>query len=367
MKKLLLFLSVACFMCSCGNKNQFTITGEIVPATEGDLILYKYVDGNPVGADTSVLADSKFKFIGETDVPSLYIIGKADTPNDYIAQLFVENGKINMTIYPDSFQSNIITGSKSQDLFQMYIDEMRKSGEKGNEIRNRYTKAQSMGDDAEMEAVRTEYSVLIENEQLFTDNFIKENNNSPVSAYVYLMNYFQQAQFEELDSMLKLFDPSISNSEFVKLIQQRADELQRSAVGSIAPDFSFTDTTGKQISLSSLKGKYVLIDFWATWCQPCMMEMPATIALYNAYNRLGLEVIAISLDQDEDAWKEIMKSMNMSWINYRDMNEGKEGEIADLYAINTIPHSILIDKDGIIIARELSGDELQAKLASLLD
>lgn len=367
MKKVLLFLSIAWMMCSCGSKNQFTITGEIVPATEGNLILYKFVDGQPVAEDTTILSDSKFKFVGEVELPSLYLIGKAENANDFIAQLFVEKGKIDMTIYPDSLQANEVEGSKSQDLFQSYVDEIHKFSSKSDEIRSRFSQAHASGNDAESEAIRTEYTTLIENNLLYTNNFIKENSNSPVGAYVYLMNFFQQATYEELDSIIGVFDPSIEKSEFVQIIKQKAEKLKMSAVGATAPNFELTDASGKNFKLSDFNGKYVLINFWASWCQPCMADMPDEISLYNIYKDKGLEVIAISLDRDEESWRTTISEMKMNWTNAWDMKDEQLGGVADLYEVTTIPHSVLIDKEGKIIARELRGEELQAKISSLLD
>ena len=166
-----------------------------------------------------------------------------------------------MTIYPDSFQNNVIKGSPSQDIFKIYIDEMVGFQKKENELQQRFGQAQSTGNTEELNAIRFEYQTMMENTQLYSKNFVAKYNTSPVAAYVYLMTFVQNADVEELDSILKVFEP-IKASEFVAAIQERADVLRLTSKGSPAPDFTLAGPDGAPVSLSSYKGKYVLIDFW---------------------------------------------------------------------------------------------------------
>lgn len=370
MKKLFIIAFAALTVIACNNKTHFSINGEIVPAPEnGSIILYGFDEGNPVPVDTAEIKSGKFKFEGNLDLPELNLIG-IEGKNQYVAQLFVEPGKIEMIIYPDSFESNVITGSEAQDVFQIYIQEMVKISQSETQLKNRFQTAQMSGNEEEVNAIRFEYETMIENSQVYSKNFIGKYNNSPVAAYVYLMNFFQQAELEELDSILTVFEP-IKASEFVAAIQERADALREtskvSGKGAVAPDFTLKDINGNSVTLSTFRGKYVLIDFWASWCQPCMIELPNVIEQYNAYKDKGFEIVGVSLDRDREAWINTVKGRQMNWPNAWDMEGEEPGAVANLYGVTGIPHTVLLDKEGKIIEKNLRGPALKAKLAELMD
>lgn len=361
MKRVIIVVFAAILLWSCGNKTQFTIKGTVVPALDGQMIRYSIEKGNPVPIDTVEITKGKFTIKGEVQISELNLLSVVDQ-NKYVAQFFIEPGNIDMTIYPDSFEANVINGSQSNDIFRIYMDEVISLSKAEGELQKRFVNAQSAGNEEEMSAIMFEYETMIDNTQFYAKNFIKEYSKSPVAAYVYLMNFFQQAELEELDSMLIVFEP-ISASDLVVAMKERADQLRVSGIGSEAPDFTLEHLGEVPVSLSSLRGKYVLIDFWASWCQPCMMELPNVIEQYNNYKEKGFEIYGVSLDRSGEAWMNTIEDKNMEWINGWD----QQGEIATMYGVTGIPTTILLDKEGMILAKNLRGPELQAKLAELLD
>jgi peroxiredoxin len=364
MKKIFLITFSALLLWSCGNKNQFKINGSIVPVTEGKMILFGFKDGQPVPLDTTAIVKGMFNFKGEVTMPELRLLA-IEGEKSYVAQLFVEPSSIDLTVYPDSFETNVINGSKSQDVFQVYIDEMVSFSTKENGLKTRYSQAQATGNEEELNAIQFEYQAMVENVKLFSRNLIKKYNSSPVAAYIYLMNFIQEAPIEELDSILNVFEP-IKSSEFVVTIKQRADEMRKFSKGAQAYDFTLNDPNGNPITLSSLKGKYVLIDFWASWCKPCMIELPNVIELYSAYKSKGFEILGVSLDRERDAWLNTIKSQKMDWLQVWDMEESAPGEVATKYGVKGIPHTLLLDKEGKIIEINLRGEELKKKLSQLM-
>ena len=168
-----------------------------------------------------------------------------------------------------------------------------------------------------------------------------------------------------LDSIYKNFDKSIENSEYVKIIKERLDIIKKVSIGKLAPDIIMADTNGVPFKLSSLRGKVVLIDFWASWCRPCRGENPNVVAAYNAYKDKGFDILGVSLDQNKASWIKAINDDKLTWHHVSDL-KGWKNEAGKMYGVNSIPHSVLLDKRGIIIATDLRGEELLKKLDEII-
>ncbi len=149
-------------------------------------------------------------------------------------------------------------------------------------------------------------------------------------------------------------------------LQQYIKMAKAFVIGGEAPDFSQETPEGEMLSLSTLRGKVVLVDFWASWCGPCRRENPNVVRLYNEYKDKGFEILGVSLDQNRDRWLQAIEKDQLSWHHVSDL-KGWKNEVAQLYNISSIPHTILLDEEGKIIARNLRGPALEAKLAELFD
>lgn len=366
MKKCLV-LVVATVMCfACGSDYNFTIKGEISPAAEGSVVLYNYVNGVPEAIDTSLIEGGKFTFKGNIDVPDIYLIGMADNPNKYIAQLFLEASDIKMTIYPDSLDANVVVGSKSEDILSSYFEEMVEFQKKEGELRQRFGSAQMSNDKATMDALQFEFEGISKNRDLYARNFVSEYMDSPVAAFVYLKHFYRSASLEELDSMLTIFDASIAGSQFNEVIRKRVEVLKTSCVGAVAPDFTLNGVEGDSISLSSFRGKVVLIDFWASWCKPCVASMPAMVSLYADYKDKGFEILGVSLDRDPNSWKGAIANLGITWPQVWALEDGI-GDVAMKYDVSGIPFVVLVDKDGVILSRQAMDEvSMREKLDELL-
>ncbi len=155
-----------------------------------------------------------------------------------------------------------------------------------------------------------------------------------------------------------------TNVDDVNMMANRLQSIKNLMIGVQAPDFTLETPDGKQVSLSSYKGKYVLVDFWASWCRPCRAENPNVVAMYNHYKDKGFEVLGVSLDQNKDAWKKAIEDDKLTWQHVSDL-KGWQSAPAAQYGITSIPHSVLIDRNGKIIARQLRGELLGAKLEEI--
>lgn len=155
-------------------------------------------------------------------------------------------------------------------------------------------------------------------------------------------------------------------NEIVQTAKMRLESETKTAVGSLAPDIQLADTSGKTISLSSLKGKIVLIDFWASWCRPCRMENPNVVKMYERFKNKGFEIYGVSLDQNMNPWKKAIFDDRITWVQVSDL-KGWSSSAAQLYSVTSIPQTVLIDRDGKIIAKGLRGAALEQKVESLLN
>lgn len=186
-----------------------------------------------------------------------------------------------------------------------------------------------------------------------------------MKATLYLQVLQDEAKGKELLEQLKREFP---DSKFVAQLkkQEEAEKAQAHlAVGKVFPDFTETDTAGKPLSISAYKGKVVLIDFWATWCGPCVKELPNVIKAYEKHHASGFEIIGISLDQDRKKLETFVKQQNMTWPQYFD-GQGWQNKLAQQYGVNSIPATYLLDREGKIIAKGLRGEKLEAAVAAAL-
>ena len=149
--------------------------------------------------------------------------------------------------------------------------------------------------------------------------------------------------------------------------QQAYQKMESStAIGATAPELSFKNPEGKVLKLSELRGKVVLVDFWASWCRPCRMENPNVVAAYKKFKDKGFAIYSVSLDQNADSWKAAIGQDGLAWPNHVSDLKGWQSEPAHLYGVQSIPAQFLLDKDGKIVAKNLRGEQLEQKLAELL-
>ena len=205
---------------------------------------------------------------------------------------------------------------------------------------------------------------MMDNNKVFTKNFVKEHPTSVVSAYITLYQLASQVDETELDSIVSKFPTDLGKSEYVVKLKELIAEQKKTAIGVVAPDFTMNDADGKPVQLSSLRGKVVLLDFWASWCAPCRQENPNVVKMYQEFHPKGFEILGVSLDRTKEDWLKAIKDDNLGWIHVSDLQYWQNAA-ARLYGVNSIPQSFLLDKDGKIIAKGLRGEKLAAKLKEL--
>lgn len=356
-------------IASCAQKDAFTITGTL-PSGEYDgqqVFLMKldstWNEKEMISIDTANVVDSKFVFKGlakQGAVGHYVVLQDAPAYMNKPVFVIVEPGKIEITM--DSVTT--IKGTPANDSYQAYTSEMQEYMKFNKSAQERYLKDTAnvqLQDELQKEG-KEKYEKL----QKATFDFVKANINNQVGAY-YLTSFFSRFKFEEQKELVAEMNPEFKSVPRVQKMMEYYNVLEATSAGKAFTDLKGKTPEGKDAALSDYagKGKVVLVDFWASWCGPCIAEMPKVKEVYNQYKDKGFEIVAISLDRDGDAWKKSIKDLGITWPQISDLKFW-QSDLSAAYGVRSIPHTVLIDKDGKIVTRGLRADDMAAELDKLL-
>lgn len=368
MKRILL-ISIATFFVFQGSaQNQtdkgFVINGKLRNA--GNKIIYLTQDSYymEVQNKDSVVADNtgKFVFKGLLKEPALYVLRVQNKPNTLT--FYLENSKINISGSIDSISLAKITGSKENEIF-------RQQGKFINECSNELGRMDKILDSVKRTKDTSAINFFEEKRQQTFENVNEKIGHflltHPSFCAINLLNPIVEDYGLSLaDSLLKIIESTDIGRKSLeaKHIRMQIDIKKSLAIGKLAPDFVQKDTSGKDITLTSFRGKYLLLDFWAEWCGPCRAENPNLVNAYNKYNGEGFSILSVSLDDNKKDWLKAINKDHLTWTQVSDLR-GWNNVVAKQYSIDFIPFNYLINPQGKIIAVNLRGDELTRKLKEI--
>ena len=361
-------------LAGCKQAPSYTITGTVAdPAMEGKkvkLYIGEYVPEQQPRVDSAVVSGGRYEFKGTVSGPEqAYVAVDADDRTSFVgAYLALDNAAI--TVSTDTAGVTRIGGTLDNDRYQAYQDSRAKSSEELMVVIDSLRRGQAADTLApeEEKRMQDEWETRLSRMREAEFQFVKENIDNPAIWSYDFYNCATTQPLERKKELLALAGDALKQTQTYKKIADRVEKLEKTAVGQPFTDLRMTDPEGKEIALSDYagKGKIVLVDFWASWCGPCRAEMPNVVKAYNRFKDKGFEIVGVSFDRNKEAWLKGIKDLGLPWPQMSDV-KGWDSEGAKAYAISGIPHTVLIDKDGTILARDLRAEELQAKLAELLD
>ena len=346
----------------------YEVSGQLKNAPAGTVIHLSELTANQFVEKGQAKTDAggNFTLKGTSATPGIYQL-KLDEANQVL--LLLDN-KTRVQVGGDAKSlpaTYTVKGSKDAEVLRQLSQVMEGSKGQLESVGKRYNAAGQAGKTEEMKAIEQEYYTIQGRNTATMKSLIRRNSTALASGFAVGAFMNPEEQFQFVDSVNTVQRKANPNSPFAKELTARLEPMRATVQGAMAPDINLLTPEGKKLALSSLRGKYVLIDFWASWCGPCRQENPNVVRAYNQFKDKGkgFTIYSVSLDQDKGKWEKAIAADGLIWSHVSDL-AGWNSVAGAAYGVKSIPQSFLLDPQGKIIAKNLRGEALAAKLAEVL-
>lgn len=347
-------------------QNKLIINGNL-QGMKGRTTIYARAADNS-RSDSTTVHEGKFVFELQISSGDIYFlqIGKDNRIENSSLLLYLQAGELNIVGKGPSFSNITLSGSQFILDYNSFNEKMKEAmvTKTADDITKRYIDAIAKNDKALIHQLDVQLAKADTARALIAEDWVNSHPGSAIDAfliYVYMRPYMPVTTMEGIFDNLTT---EAKNNAVARKIQNSIESSKLTAIGQQAPDFTQSDPKGKPVSLRSFVGKYVLVDFWASWCGPCRDENPNLVKVFNKYKSRNFTVLGVSLDKEKAKWIDAIKKDGLAWTQVSDLKYW-ENDVAKQYDISYIPANLFIDPKGKIIARNLRGEELLNKLKEI--